>query len=178
MGRVSSSPGWVEDWRSSVNAGIPHGRPFVTAAFALGADGCLAQRKGHATTLSSPDSQCVTHLLRSMNDAVLVGLGTVLADDPLLTTRLVDGPTGQRVVLDSMLRTPITARLIKATERPLVFFGCRSADRHRAELLRAVGAEVEQLGTGERGVDLHAMLTRLQARAVSTVGQKACPILA
>ena len=104
-----------------------------------------------------------------MNDAVLVGLGTVLADDPLLTTRLVGGPTGQRVVLDSMLRTPLTARLIKTRERPLVFFGCRSADRHRAESLRAVGAEVEQLGTGERGVDLHTMLSRLQARGVSTV---------
>ena len=144
-------------------------RPFVTAAFAVSADGCLAEHQGQPTSISCPDSQCVTHLLRSLNDAVLVGLGTVLAEDPLLTTRLVDGPTGQRVVLDSELRTPLTARLLSTTERPVVLFGRHSADPARAEALRDKGAEVERLRACARGVDLHAVLQRLKARGVTTV---------
>ena len=167
--RVSATRGWVQDWRNSVTARGLLARPFVTAAFAVSADGCLAEHKGQPTAISCPDSQCVTHLLRSMHEAVLVGLGTVLSDDPLLTTRLVEGPTGHRVVLDSELRTPLTARLLSTKERPVVLFGRHSADPSRADALRDKGAEVERLRACARGVDLHAVLGRLKARGVTTL---------
>lgn len=167
--RVSASRGWVQDWRSSVTARGLLARPFVTAAFAVSSDGCLSNDKGRPTAISCLDSQCVTHLLRSLHDAVLVGLGTVLSDDPLLTTRLVEGPTGHRVVLDSELRTPLTARLLSTNERPVVLFGRHSADPARVEALRDRGAEVERLRACARGVDLHAVLQRLKARGVTTV---------
>lgn len=142
-------------------------RPFVTAAFAISSDGCLSQRKGGPTALSSPGALEVTHLIRSLHDAILVGRGTVLADDPLLTTRLVEGPTGQRVVLDTALRTPLTARLLVPGVGPVVFFGGAGADAAKAEALRAAGAVVELLEGAE--VELPQVLSRLQQRGVRTL---------
>ena len=166
---MKSADGWAQDWREAVLARGALERPFVTAAFALSSDGCLSGRKGRSTALSSRDALLATHLLRSMHDAILVGRGTVAADDPLLTTRLVEGPTGHRVVLDSELRTPATARLLKTEERPVVFFGVHGADPSRAESLRAAGAEVEHLEPRGEGVDLKPMLARLRARGVRTL---------
>ena len=74
------------------------GRPLVTLAYAQSLDGSLSAGRGHPLNLSGSEAQEITHRLRAAHDAILVGIGTVLADDPRLTVRLVKGPQPQPVV--------------------------------------------------------------------------------
>ena len=85
------------------------GRPFVTLSYAQSLDGCIAAKRGQPLALSGPQSLTLTHQLRSAHDAIMVGIGTLLADNPRLTVRLVEGRDPQPVVLDSRLRFPSEA---------------------------------------------------------------------
>ena len=98
------------------------GRPFVTLSYAQSLDGSIAARRGATTPISGPDALRLTHQLRAHHDAILVGIGTVLADDPQLTVRLVAGPNPQPVIVDSRLRLPLTARLLSDGAPPPTAF--------------------------------------------------------
>jgi len=94
------------------------GAPFVTVSYAQGLDGSLCGplgARGPRLLLSGSESMTLAHKLRAAHDAVLVGVGTLLADDPKLTVRLVDGRSPLRVVLDSGLRTPLTCQLLRTS---------------------------------------------------------------
>jgi 3,4-dihydroxy 2-butanone 4-phosphate synthase/GTP cyclohydrolase II len=90
------------------------GRPFVTLAYAQSLDGSLAARRGEPLSLSGLESQKLTHRLRASHSAILVGISTLLADDPQLNVRLVEGENPQPVVLDSRLRTRFKARVFQS----------------------------------------------------------------
>lgn len=92
-------------------------RPFVTLSYAQSWDGSIAYHPDEALPLSGPESAQLTHQIRSLHDGILVGIGTVLADDPQLTTRLYPGPNPQPIVLDSQLRMPPTAHLCHHTDK-------------------------------------------------------------
>ena len=92
-------------------------RPFVTVAYAQSVDGSIAVARGQRSTLSGPESLRLTHALRANHDAILVGVGTVLADDPELRVRLVEGPSPRPVIVDSRLSTPPSARLLAQSGR-------------------------------------------------------------
>jgi riboflavin-specific deaminase-like protein len=114
----------------------------VTLAYARSLDGSIAAKPGERTTLSGPESMAYTHQLRAEHDAILVGVGTVLVDNPRLTVRLVEGPNPQPVVLDSWLRTPLDCALVASPARQLwILCGVDApADRERALIER--GARV------------------------------------
>ncbi len=102
----------IEDWLvSSRNNFQPTHRPFVTLAYAQGWDGSITTRRGDVLPLSGIESNRLTHQLRSLHDGILVGVDTVLTDDPKLTVREWNGPNPQPIVLDSQLRMPQNARL-------------------------------------------------------------------
>ena len=90
--------------------------PWVTLSYAQTLDGCIAVEPGKPFEISSPETMQMTHRLRTGHDAILVGIGTVLADDPLLNVRLVDGKDPQPIILDSRLRTPLASRLIQRSD--------------------------------------------------------------
>ena len=121
-----------------------HGRPLVTLTYAQSLDGSIAARPGHPLTISCTESQTFTHSLRAAHDAILVGIGTVLADNPRLNVRLVAGQNPQPVVLDSRLRFPSYANLLKDGNRPWVIT-TPSAERSRAQDLENQGARVFRL---------------------------------
>ncbi len=104
----------IEDWLTAHKKvfNSPE-RPFVTLCYAQSWDGSITIRAGDKLTLSTEKSGELTHQLRSLHDGILVGIGTVLADDPQLTVRHWSGPNPQPIVLDTHLRFPHDAKLAK-----------------------------------------------------------------
>lgn len=147
---------------------IATGLPFVTIKTALTLDGRIATRTGSSKWITGPQAREAVHTLRHRHDAIMVGVGTVLADDPELTTRLsVPGLHPVRVVVDSQLRTPPEARVLNG-EAPTIVLTTEQAPHERAEALREAGADVVVCGEGPR-VDLEAGLRELGRRELGSV---------
>jgi diaminohydroxyphosphoribosylaminopyrimidine deaminase/5-amino-6-(5-phosphoribosylamino)uracil reductase len=140
------------------------GRPAVTLKWAMSLDGKIATVTGDSQWISSPQARRWSLALREEHDAILVGSGTVLADDPRLDRRLKLAPVPNfRVILDRRLRTPPEATLLTVPGPVLIY--TESEDADRAEALEARGAEVVQLAA----VDPKAVLNDLDDRGVSSV---------
>jgi diaminohydroxyphosphoribosylaminopyrimidine deaminase/5-amino-6-(5-phosphoribosylamino)uracil reductase len=143
-------------------------RPYVTLKIAQSVDGMTASASGASKWITGEEARRYGHLLRSQNDAILVGINTVLADDPSLTCRLpgLEKHAPLRVVLDTQLRLSETSRLAAtAGATPTIVFTTASEG---AERLRNVGVEVVQVARDARGrPELSAMLTELAKRKVT-----------
>jgi 3,4-dihydroxy 2-butanone 4-phosphate synthase/GTP cyclohydrolase II len=157
----------------------PRDRPFVTLAYAQSLDGSITTARGERYRLSGPDALRFTHALRARHDAILVGVGTVLADDPELRVRLVSGPSPQPVVVDSRVRTPAHAKLLGQPGRPAWIAATALArddgddpddQRARAARVEAQGCRIVDCPALPNGwVDLHALLRRLAADGVESL---------
>ncbi len=109
----------IQQWLSHAQQRrAPVNRPFVTLSYAQSLDGSIALHSNEPLALSGSESLRLTHQLRSLHDGILVGIGTVLSDDPQLNVRHWSGQNPQPIVLDSQLRMPIAARLRQCTEKP------------------------------------------------------------
>ena len=89
------------------------GVPYVTLTYAQSLDGSIAATPGRPLSISGPVSMTLTHALRAAHDAILVGIGTILADNPQLTVRYLKGKDPQPVIVDSRLRCPLDARVLR-----------------------------------------------------------------
>ncbi|MFC1962163.1 bifunctional diaminohydroxyphosphoribosylaminopyrimidine deaminase/5-amino-6-(5-phosphoribosylamino)uracil reductase RibD [Chloroflexota bacterium] len=147
------------------------GVPLVTVKFAQSIDGRIATARGSSRGLSSAAALRFAHRLRTMNDAILVGVGTVLADDPQLTTRLMRGKSPVRVVLDATLKIPPTTKVLSEQEKaPTLIATTPRADKEKLAALRGRGIEtlvIPETETG--GVDLGHLLRELAARGITSV---------
>ncbi len=167
-----------ESFMGEIRSGLTHakehhrrtGRPFCTLAYAQSVDGCISGNPRRHLLLSSRKSLVLTHHLRSWHDAILVGVRTVLADDPSLSVRLVRGRDPQPVVLDSGLRTPPDSNLLNhGTRRPWIAAG-QGAATDRQQLLETRGARVLHLPTTRRGwVALGPLLDQLGQRGITSL---------
>lgn len=140
------------------------GRPHVTLKSAMTLDGKIAAWDGTSRWITGEAAREEAHRMRFAADAILVGIGTVLRDDPELTVRLSDAPPKEpfRVVADSRLRTPLGARLLRAGDPSRTIVACAApAAARRAAALRARGVRVLELPRRDRRVDLHALLGAL-----------------
>ena len=166
---VEVEVGALADEARALNAAYLHwrrtGLPLVTAKWALSLGGQSAARTGQSLYMTGAPARAEAHRLRAEHDAVLVGIGTVLADDPQLTVRDADGPSPLRVVLDSQARLPGSARLLRDA-RPLVYVS-RDAPRERVEAL-ADAADVVAVGTGPQ-LPLQDVLMDLARRDVTSL---------
>ena len=150
-------------------AGAPSpDRPYVVLKYAQTLDGRIATATGDARWISCEEERRVSHALRAACDAVLVGVGTVVQDDPQLTVRMVPGASPIRVVLDSALRVPDGARILEDGAVTTGLTTDRSpVERRRALAARHVG--VRLLPAGPCGVDVGAALAALRADGVETL---------
>jgi riboflavin-specific deaminase-like protein len=146
-------------------------RPAVTLSYAQTLDGRLATSTGESRWISAPGSLRFSHELRAEHDAIMVGVGTALKDDPRLTVRLVAGRSPLRVVVDSTLRTPPTAAVLTDGAAPgTVLAVTDRAPVAKRDEVRALGATVLCLPADTGGhVDLVALLTALHDRGVRSV---------
>jgi len=148
-------------------------RPWTVLKWAMSLDGRIAPRRGVGGAISGRRARLLTHDWRGHADAVAVGVGTVLSDDPRLSCRLEGGPPDgraqpRRVVFDSQLRTPVDGRLGQdAAASPVILIAAEGADAERRAALEAAGCRVEIVPASEDGhVELCAALERLHALGV------------
>jgi len=141
--------------------------PFVTMKFACSLDGKIATSTGESQWISGIDSRRFTHHLRDINDAILVGVGTVLADNPNLTTRLVDGKNPVRVIVDSKARTPLDSKVVADNSARTIIATTNKAPQEKISALKARGVEV--ITAGDELVDLKFLMHELAEREITSV---------
>lgn len=143
-------------------------RPSVVLKYAQTVDGRIATRTGDARWISGEAERRVAHAMRAGCDAVLVGAGTLLQDDPQLTVRMVPGASPLRVVLDSRLRTPLTAKVLSDDAATLIL--CREdADPERRRALVAAGATVQEVAGAPDGLHLGEVLRQLRGLGIESL---------
>jgi diaminohydroxyphosphoribosylaminopyrimidine deaminase/5-amino-6-(5-phosphoribosylamino)uracil reductase len=160
---------------------VRDGRPMVTLKLAQTADGYCAPEGGGRLQISGEAAMREVHLLRAAHEAIMVGVGTVLSDDPQLTVRLPALADRQpiRVVLDSRLRTPLDSALVRGARGvPLWILAADDAPAAPERALREAGAEVMRVGRGpDSQLDLAAALGLLATRGITRVFSEGGPIL-
>lgn len=144
-------------------------RPIVTLSWAQTLDGRIATVTGDSQWIGGPESLTFAHELRRDNDAILVGIGTVLKDNPRLTCRIPGGRNPLRVVLDSHLRLPETSALATSLDQaPTLVYALEGAPEANRQRLAAQGVQVVLLGGGAP-LDLSAVLDDLGRRGVGSL---------
>jgi diaminohydroxyphosphoribosylaminopyrimidine deaminase / 5-amino-6-(5-phosphoribosylamino)uracil reductase len=157
---IEVQEGVLRDEADEVAAGfrmrIRHGRPLVTLKLASTLDGRIATRAGESRWITGRAARRAAHALRGRHDAVMVGVGTVMADDPELTCRLPGYRPNRlvRVVADSHLRTPLSATLVAtAGETPTWMLIRNGADPERRDAFTELGIRLVEVAGAEVGVD-------------------------
>ncbi|HLF85126.1 MAG TPA: dihydrofolate reductase family protein [Blastocatellia bacterium] len=146
--------------------------PFVTVKYAQSLDGRIATSTGDSRWISGPSALRLGHKLRREHDAIIVGIGTVLADDPQLTVRLMKGRDPLRVVVDSELRTPLKARVLAGGAAPgTLIAAVETVDQHRVSEIQKLGADILRLPAAPNGsgVDIARLLEELGRRGIESV---------
>ncbi|NIO03869.1 MAG: bifunctional diaminohydroxyphosphoribosylaminopyrimidine deaminase/5-amino-6-(5-phosphoribosylamino)uracil reductase RibD [Proteobacteria bacterium] len=147
------------------------GIPLVTLKMAQSLDGRIATASGDSQWISSPDSLKLAHRLRATHDSVMVGIGTVISDDPSLTVRLVKGKNPLRVVVDSRLRIPLSSKLLSDgnASHTIVLTTDRANPGHMQQI-ENLGARVLSIKRDPHGeVDMEGALRRLASEGIMSV---------
>ena len=176
---ITVTMGTAQEEAAQLNRAYLHwvrtGRPYVILKAGMTLDGKIATAKGESRWITGPRARQEAHRFRSQVDAVVVGVGTVLKDDPSLTARLSDRPLKLapkqplRVVLDSKLRTPLTARICaKQDQAKTLIVTTSRASRPRRPFGRA-GVEILSLSKKNGRVSLAALMTMLGKRGITSV---------
>jgi diaminohydroxyphosphoribosylaminopyrimidine deaminase/5-amino-6-(5-phosphoribosylamino)uracil reductase len=152
---------------------VTTGLPWVTLKAGMSIDGRIAAHPGQPSRITGNESLRRVHVLRNQADAILVGIGTVLADDPSLTARLdrIQGRDPLRVVLDKELRMPQSSKMLRQKSAASTWIFCsRMADKQKRKNLEESGAIIKSVPVAEEGLlDLKAVLTELGKARITSV---------
>jgi diaminohydroxyphosphoribosylaminopyrimidine deaminase/5-amino-6-(5-phosphoribosylamino)uracil reductase len=163
----------AEDLNAGFIMRVRHGRPLVCLKTATTLDGRIATHTGESQWITGPEARARVHLMRARYDAVMVGVGTAVADDPALTARLpgLEGRQPVRVVVDARLRLPLTAQMVQsAGEVPTWIVTRDDNDDTRADAFRDLGVELIALPPSAAGYpDPAALLAALGERGLTRV---------
>lgn len=141
------------------------GMPFVVLKAAMSMDGKIATRSGDSKWITGDAARKYAHTLRSGYDAVLVGINTVLKDDPQLTARIRGGRNPVRIVLDDGLKIPVNAKVL--ADQNAIIATCEECDLGKKSLIEAKGAKVILCGKGR--VDPAGLLRKLGAQGITSI---------
>lgn len=156
----------LNQWLAAMPHGSPnHEKPLVILSYAASLDGSLALKQGQPAAISCDESSKAVHYLRSFCDAILVGIGTVLSDNPQLSVRFVPGDNPLPIIVDTDLRTPIEARLISGGRNPVIFCGSKASNTKKKQL-ETRGAEVLVAPENDRGLSFLFILKKLYDRGI------------
>jgi diaminohydroxyphosphoribosylaminopyrimidine deaminase/5-amino-6-(5-phosphoribosylamino)uracil reductase len=146
-------------------------RPLVTLKTALTLNGQIAQKTGSVTWITSEQSRFAVQHLRHEADAILTGIGTILADDPRLTDRSGEPRRRPllRAIVDSRLRTPLRSKIVKSAKNDAIVFTIQSTDSPKARALQRAGVEVFRVPARRSRVDLRAVIRELGKREILNV---------
>jgi diaminohydroxyphosphoribosylaminopyrimidine deaminase/5-amino-6-(5-phosphoribosylamino)uracil reductase len=150
---------------------VTQGTSYLTLKLALSLDGRIATRTGASKWITCPESRLRVQTLRAQHDAVMVGVNTVLTDNPRLTVRDVPGRSPVRVIVDSKLRLPLTSQVVQTAHQvPTCVATTQQAPRSHVEALEAAGVRIVRVPTTAEGrCDTVAVLRELAAREVVSV---------
>jgi GTP cyclohydrolase II len=144
-------------------------RPFVVLRYAQTLDGRILAGSAEPDPANTEDKVLIWHALRAACDAVLVGVGTVLADNPSLTVRAIPGRSPARVVLDSALRTPVTAAVLNSDAPTYLMTNGHVDDQGKRRALAARQVAIRQVTPGRGGLDISAVLRQLYSEGIRSV---------
>lgn len=144
-------------------------RPYVVMKYAMTLDGKIATRTGLSQWITGEEARRRVHRDRHRYTAILVGVGTVLADDPLLTCRMEGGRNPVRIVCDTRLRTPLDSRLVRTAGEVPTILATACEDAARREAYEAAGCRVLVLPQRDGHVDLEALMARLGEENIDSV---------
>ena len=148
---------------------IQTNRPYVAMKYAMSLDGKIACYTGQSRWISGEASRSHAHSLRHRYSGIMAGVGTILADDPLLTCRMEGGRNPVRIICDSHLRTPLWARVVKtAGEAPTILATCCREAARQAPYI-AAGCRVLPVGEKEGHVDLQELMEKLGAEKLDSI---------
>jgi diaminohydroxyphosphoribosylaminopyrimidine deaminase/5-amino-6-(5-phosphoribosylamino)uracil reductase len=174
---ITAEVGVLEEEARRLNAAFFHfqktRRPYITLKAAMTLDGKIATRTGDSRWITGEAARRYVHRLRAQSGAVLCGIGTVLADDPMLTARLKPEAPRQplRIVLDPSLRLPLTAKLVTtARQTPTLLVTAKQADPAKIENLYKYGVDILYVDTDTKGeLALESLLAELGRREIISI---------
>lgn len=146
--------------------------PFVVMKIAMSLDGKIATADGESQWITGSQAREYTHQLRDRYDAIMVGVGTVLADNPSLTTRLPNGEGRDpvRIILDSRARTPVSSRVVtQSSKAPTIIAVAEGAPEVKLQALRDAGLEIIEVSSNEDGINLNSLLQKLEQRGLTSL---------
>ncbi len=163
----AEASGVIATWTKYITQGLP----YVSLKLALSLDGRIATKSGASKWVTGPEARALVHILRARHDAVAVGIGTALADDPRLTVRDADGVSPTRVVFDTKLRLPAHSRLVEtAVDVPTWVVCSADAPMESEHALSSRGVDVLRVPSSAEGrLDAAAALRMLAARGIVTL---------
>jgi riboflavin-specific deaminase-like protein len=171
---MKQPPKSIDDFKSLIEQAREfrqkNGRPYITISYAQSLDGSIATLNKNQLQLSGRESMLLTHRLRACCQSILVGIGTVLADNPSLTVRLVEGQNPQPIILDTYLRTPPDASLVRRCDLSTWIVNGNHDRAHPNHALRQKGATLISCRCDDDGlIDLLALMDELAQRHVDSI---------
>lgn len=170
---IDVSFGHLEEAARKLNEAFYHfhetGRPFVHVKAGMSLDGRIATSTNKSQWITSEDSRRYAHLLRQRYDAILVGINTVIHDDPSLDVRLPEGGYNQRIIMDSHLRIPLNARVLTGSANAGLTIVTTSRDCNQIGQIQQMGAEVIICDEKDGRIDVEDMLSALGKKGINSV---------
>ena len=148
---------------------IKTGRPFVTMKYAMTMDGKIAAFTGKSKWITGEEARKHVHGERNRNTAIMVGVGTVIADDPMLTCRIEGGRNPVRIICDSRLRTPIAASLVLSTDEAPVIIATCSDDKKKAAEYIEKGCRILKVKEKDGRIDLDDLMKKLGEEKIDSI---------